>query len=104
MDSGRGGDVFYFLSSSAGGLFHLDLYSGGLYLLRSLDYESTTSYSLLITVSNSPREGAADSLNTTAQLELTILDIVEDLTFETEAEFIPVSEDVQSGTEVVPII
>ena len=101
MDSGRGGDVFYFLSSvPEEGLFHLDLYSGALYILRSLDYETTTAYSLLVTASNSPVAGTADSLNTSAVLELTILDIVEDLRFENDLMLTTVSEDVLSGSQV----
>ena len=95
--------MFYFLSPPEEGLFHLDIYSGGLYLLRSLDYESHTSYSLLITASNSPIEGA-DSLNTSAQLELTVLDIREDLRFETDAKFTTLSEDFQTGDEVESLL
>ncbi|KAI6646531.1 Protocadherin Fat 4 isoform X1 [Oopsacas minuta] len=100
LDSGKDGDVFYYLTSpEEEDLFHLDVYSGSLYLLRSLDHERSTSYSLHITASNSATR-SVDSLNTSTVLLLTILDIPDDLHFSTEAEFSTVSEDIEIGVEI----
>ena len=92
---------YHLISSGEEGLFHLDVYSGSLYLLQNLDHERRTLYSLHITLSNSATEGSADSLNTTSVLQLTILDIPDDLHFSTPAEFSTVSEDTEIGTEVL---
>lgn len=92
---------YHLISSGEENLFHLDVYSGSLYLLKNLNHERKTLYYLDITISNSATDGSADSLNTTDVLKLTILDIPDDLHFSAPAEFSTISEDIEIGTEVV---
>ena len=97
MDSGRDGDIYYFLTSTEEeGLFHVDLYSGSLYLLRSLDRERKSVYSLQITASNSPIQGTPGDLNSSVTFRLTLLDIPDDLHFEKRVYFATVSENINS--------
>lgn len=70
-DSGRFGQVWYTLLSNPNNTFHLDQHTGALSLTHAIDFEGPRQYTIHVLA----EDGGSPSLNDTAILSLTVVDV-----------------------------
>lgn len=103
LDLGSGGLVSYNLKNTEGGIFHLDISTGGLTLERELDFERRPLYNLTVRAVD---HGLPRSLSSSCFVEIQVLDVNENLHRPVFSEFVyeaGVMEDAAVGTSVVTL-